>query len=164
MLMLLPPEIREKVLEKVDDTINVRSACKQLRPKQASGEHPTHTEQRQMIVECGLNYPTKWVVPFDNAFLLQLYRIWKTPHTHNALVHWARRQQIHIDEGGLYATVPWRCTLYNTEGVQCLRMRVQLWDRVNRSQRITLNRYGDTRTVWRLLDGTQARAYMPVAE
>ena len=60
--------------------------------------------------------------------------------------------------------MPWRCTLYNTEGVQCLRMRVQLWDRVNRSQRITLNRYGDTRTVWRLLDGTQARAYMPVAE
>ena len=154
MLLLLPPEIREKVLEKVDDTINVRSACKQLRPKQASGEHPTHTEQRQMIVECGLNYNTKSVVPFDNAFLLQLYRAWRTPHTHNALIHWVLNQRIDIDEGGLYAQVPWRCTLYNTEGVECLRMRVQLWDRVNRLLTTTKNSSG-----WRLVSGLESRAY-----
>jgi len=158
MLLLLPPELRENVLSHVTSAkrrLNVLSACKALRPKQP--EHPTHTELSNLTKDCYLNY-----VPFDDPFLLQLYRKWKTPHTHNALIHWVLNQRIDIDEGGFYAQVPWRCTLYNTEGVQCLRMRVQLWDRVNTSRTCTMNRYGDKRIVWQLLDGTQARAYMPL--
>ena len=162
MLLLLPPELREKVLGKVDEllsTINVLSACKALRPKQP--EHPTHTEQDQMRKDCYLQH-----VPFDNPFLLQLYPAWKIPHTHDALIHWVDSQEIGIDKGGLYAQVPWRCTLYNTEGVECMRMRVQLWDRVNtsRPKSSSYNAVGDIRTVWRLLDGVRARAYFPAGK
>ena len=164
MLMLLPPDIRETVLRNVADKRNVSSTCKELRPKQTNHQHPTHREQARMIAECYMYYSSSpaHVMPFDNPFLLKLYRLWKAPRTHNALVHWVKTQRINIDEGGLYACVPWRCTLRNAEGIECRRMRVQLWDRVNRSYRITLNQYGDKRTVWHLLDGVQARAYMPV--
>ena len=163
MLLLLPSDIRETVLRNVADKRNVSSTCKELRPKQTNHQHPTHREQARMIEECYMNYPSQaHVMPFDNPFLLQLYRLWKAPRTHNALVHWVRTQRINIDEGGLYAGVPWRCTLRNTEGIVCRRMRVQLWDRVNRSYKITLNQYGDKRMVWRLESGVEARAYMPV--
>jgi hypothetical protein len=161
MLMLLPSDIRETVLRNVADKRNVSSACKELRPKQTNHQHPTHREQARMIGECNMSSPSH-VMPFDNPFLLQLYRIWKAPHTHNALVSWVLKQRIRIDEGGLYACVPYNCTLRNTEGVECLRMRVQLWDRVNRSNTIMLNGYGGSRRVWRLFDGVGARAYMPV--
>ena len=160
MLMLLPSDIRETVLRNVADKRNVSSACKELRPKQTNHQHPTHREQARMIGECNMSSPGQ-VMPFDNPFLLQLYRPWKVPRTHDALVHWVKTQRINIDEGGLYAGVPWRCTLRNAEGIECQRMRVQLWDRVNRSYRITLNQYLDTRIVWRLEPGVQARAYMP---
>ena len=165
MLMLLSPEIRETVLRNVDrkSMRNLRSACKELRPKKTNHPHPTHKEQARMIGECYMHYyEPVHVMPFDNPFLLQLYRVWKAPHTHNALVHWVKTQRINIDEGGLYACVPWRCALRNTEGTECRRMRVQLWDRVNRSNTIMLNGYGGSRRVWRLLDGVGARAYMPV--
>ncbi len=147
MLMLLPPDIRETVLRNVDSDRsrrNVRSSCKVLRPKQTNHKYPTHKEQARMIRECYMHYSKPdHVMPFENPFLLQLYRVWKAPHTHNALVHWVLGQRIDIDEGGLYAHVPYRSTLRNTEGVQCLRMRVQLWDRVTRSRTILLNGYGD---------------------
>ncbi len=165
MLMLLSLEIRETVFRNVDGKSmrNLRSACKELRPKKTNHQHPTHKEQARMIGECYMYYLSPaHVMPFDNPFLLQLYSAWKAPHTHNALVHWVKRQLINIDEGGLYAGVPYRRTLRNTEGVECLRMRVQLWDRVNRSNTIMLNGHGDTRRVWYLLDGVEARAYMPV--
>ena len=159
MLMLLSPEIRETVLRNVDgkSMLNLRSACKELRPKKTNHQHPTHKEQARMIGECYMR------VQFDNPFVLQLYRVWKAPHTHDTLVHWVLHQQIKIDEGGLYAGVPYRCALYNAEGVRCLRMRVQLWDRVNRCKSVSLG-YGNSRKVWRLNKLARARAYMPVEE
>jgi hypothetical protein len=158
--MLLSPEIRETLLKFVDSKQsmrNVLSTCKELRPKQKKHPNPSHKEQARMIGECYMR------VQFDNPFVLQLYRVWKAPHTHDALVHWVLKQMISIDEGGLYAGVPYRCALYNAEGVRCLRMRVQLWDRVNRCKSVSLG-YGNSRKAWRLNKLARARAYMPVEE
>jgi hypothetical protein len=157
MLQFLPHEVLDKVLFAVPSKTlrrSVRSSCKALRPKQSDIGHPTHAEQAQMMEMSLLSLyrsaddPKD---PYDNPFLLQLYRAYKTPHTRSAFVFWNLTQLIYFDEKGFYARVPHGCTLYNAEGVECRRMRVQLWDRVNRSKRGVL----------RLLDGVEARAYMP---
>lgn len=161
MLLLLPPEIRRTVLSHVtapEELRKVLSSCKALRPAQKS-RHPTHTEQARMMKECYMHFSRDVATPFDNPFILKLFHAWKAPHTRRDLVRWVRDHRIKIDKGGLYAPVPWRCQIYDANGIRCLRIRVQLWERVHTHRTITLNRYGDTRIVWSLLPNLEDRAY-----
>ena len=150
MLQLLPNALLDKVLDDVPNgKARVRSACKALRP---THKHPTHAEQDKMRAECGLLQDMD--VPYDDPSLLTLFRAWDAPHTKKALIYWVQNQMIEIDEGGLFAHVPPGCTLYHTRGLECERIRVQLWDRVNRLLTTARHSYG-----WRLVSGLESRAY-----
>lgn len=160
MLQLLPREVFDNVLSYVPTEHIVLSACKELRP--VPSKTPTHAKLEQMLLECGLHVSqTSNELANDDPAVLTLFRAWNTPHTRAALIHWVTTQQISIDEGGLYAHVPWRCVLYNPQGWNCMRIRVQLWDRANRRRTYKANQYGGTRTVWELVPGLEDRAYHP---
>ena len=169
MLLLLPPDVRSHVLTFVTGRTdrqslrlkqNVLSSCKALLAKKNNG-HPTHAQQARVLKECyyySFEFKIPYV-PFDNPFLLELCRAWATPHTRRALVYWVKNQRISIDEDGLFANLPWRCTINNAAGVECFRIRVKLWDRVSTCREIMLNRYGDRRRVWTLVRGLEDKAY-----
>jgi len=168
MLLILPANIFDYVLSFVRQRLrrNVISSCKALRPvmNKKSTKHPTHKEQAFMLSQCNLHLSSakdKFVISFDNPTILELFRVWNTPHTKEALIRWIKKQWIDIDEGGLFASVPLRCELLNAEGERCHRIRVKLWDRVIACHDQSLNRYGDTRRVWRLLPISVERAYEP---
>jgi hypothetical protein len=161
MLLQLSPEICNIVFGFVTEPSsmrNVLASCKGLQPKQTSHTRlPTHAEQARMLADCDMHWSfpdNKFVVPFDNPFVLELFRAWKAPLTRRALVNWVCKQLIDIDEGGLFACVPWRCELLNLQGVRCFRIRVKLWDHVSTSCRYT-------RTTWNLDPGLENRAYHP---
>jgi hypothetical protein len=172
MLLLLPPDVRSHMLTFVTGRTdrqslrlkqNVLSSCKALRGTlgKKKGRHPTHAQQARMLKEC-YYHPFEFKipdVPFDNPFILELFRAWEAPHTHRALVRWVKNQRINIDEGGLFAEMPWLCIVLNAENVRCFRIRLKLWDRVSTTSELLLDRYGDMRWAWTLEPGLRGRAY-----
>ena len=163
MLLVLPAEIRVLVLSHLpySSQRTLIASSKAFRSTAKLRKNPTHKEQADMLEACDFHwslFDACLVLPFDNPHILQFYRAWQTVDR-RALMHWINSQRIQMDEGGLYARVPWRCELLDSNGVSCRRIRVRLWERVNTRHESLSPTRGEMITTWNLLPGFSDRAY-----